>query len=611
MIKGNLTFEKRPFKRSISEGTPFLPALAFKGRSFGAATAAGLLFLFFVAFINLKASSAQVIPDPETIMREAGIPGGGSSQESERVSRYSSESSGNDGGYRPKSNRPSIQPLMNEEKMNELADSEEKLLKKYGFSYLDADRDKVKLSLKEIPLKEIIEFISLQTGINLFLDTDIRADKPVTLFVENLSLRQILDNLIKTNGLLEKEVARNTYLIYPARKEREYMDLKPEVFFLEYEDPREMLKILKTKDNFVFLADRTSGVIVYDTPDKIEEIRSLIEKIDRELPQVEIHLELLEIERKKLKEYGIKLTELGGDPGVSLQGLVGDLAHNTITAGSPVLKLLREQSSTKILASPKIRLMDHPQQGKPCQATIQIGGKEPIRIYTTSGTGATGQSSSLEAQYTTSIQWQDTGVKMVVTVIKIHRTEKVTVKIDFEVTSIASFTTEGYPRVRTKTASTLLRLLNGETVVMGGLINNEVKKVNSKVPFLGDIPLVGKLFRKQDTRKIDTEIVMFVTPTIVDEPWVEAEDRPVLDRYRREAASVGTLGESVISLPSQDHAREGNGASAASADRLNESGGAADSPESSGEVSKDGMTPAERARAIFSELKDKYRVGRK
>lgn len=498
---------------------------------------------------------SQVIPDIDELRAQAGI--GENENQVRGPSRRQAPAGGADYPYnrgaarRPGMTRSNAAPSAPAgEGLQELLDDQEKLLKKYGFSYLDPDKDKVRLSFKEIQLKEALQFISLQTGINLFLDTDIRSEKPVTLFIENLSLREILDNLILSNGLMKKVVSKDTYLVFPNRKEKEYAETVPEIFSLRYEDAKELLKVLKTKDNYVFLSDRTNSIIVYDSPENMKQIRRIVEAVDKARPQLEIQLELLEVERKKLREYGIKLTDLE-DPGVGLQSLVDTAKHNTINLGSPQLTMLKELSSTKILASPKIRLVDYPSNGKPGQATIQIGGKEPIRIYTTSGSGATGQTSSLEAQYTTSIQWQDTGVKMIVTAEKIHSSEEATVKIEMEVTSITSYTTEGYPRVRTKTATSTLRLYDGETVVMGGLINNELKKVLSKVPLLGDMPVVGKLFRRDDFKHEETEIVMLVTPRILMDENQPVEDDRAIERYTNVVSDVAGGAEGIIRTYSQ------------------------------------------------------------
>jgi type II secretory pathway component GspD/PulD (secretin) len=507
--------------------------------------------VFLMLALSASPVFSQVIPDVDALRAQAG---GRAAEQNLRGGPQRSEGSYPYDRGRAVSGAQSGKSAQAGDGMQDLLEDQDKLLKKYGFSYLDPDKDMVRLSFREIPLKEALQFISLQTGINLFLDTDIRAEKPVTLFIENLSLRSILDNLILANGLSRKVVSEDTYLVFPIRKEREYMELTPEVFALKYEDAKELLKILKTKDNYVFLADRTNSVIVYDTDSNLAQIRKIVESIDKARPQLEIQLELLEVERKKLREYGIKLADLEGDPGVSLQTFVDSLNHSTLNVGSPKLKLIKELSTTKILASPKIRLVDHPSQGKPGQATIQIGGKEPIRIYTTSGTGATGQTSSLEAQYTTSIQWQDTGVKMIVTAEKIHSNTEATVKIEMEVTSITSYTTEGYPRVRTKTATSTLRLFDGETVVMGGLINNEVKKVLSKVPLLGDLPVVGRLFQRNDSKIEETEIVMLVTPRIMDDTFSNSNDSATINRYTHAARDVMGGPEGVI----RNHAQREN-----------------------------------------------------
>jgi type II secretory pathway component GspD/PulD (secretin) len=229
---------------------------------------------------------------------------------------------------------------------------------------------------------------------------------------------------------------------------------------------------------------------------------------------------------------------------------------------------------------------------------------------------------STEAQYTTSIQWQDTGVKMGVTALKIHKDNMVTVEIELEVTSITSYTSEGYPRVRTKAAKTALRLNDSETIVMGGLINNEASKVINKTPFLSDIPVIGKLFTREDTKKSDTEIVMFVTPSIISGNWDPDKDSDAHKRFGSAVSDVVSEKFKVIEIPAEkrwnkERKKESESSlneSKSVADHKNKDNGAKNANVKDANVKdvnvKDKLFKDKRAGVsrIFDELKAKYGI---
>jgi general secretion pathway protein D len=194
--------------------------------------------------------------------------------------------------------------------------------------------------------------------------------------------------------------------------------------------------------------------------------------------------------------------------------------------GSILVDFFRNDTDAKTLAAPKLRVLNN----KP--ASIQIGDKQPILLSTTNV--LPGQISTGGAPITstvTSIEFKDVGVKLTVEPT-IHLDDQLTLKLKVEVTKLGDrVTLQASPlisqfRFGTRTAETVLMLRDDETIVMGGLIQDDVKKSRQSVPILGDIPWIGQLFSTTVEDTISTEVVLTITPHIVrklDTPGLEAQ----------------------------------------------------------------------------------------
>jgi general secretion pathway protein D len=191
-----------------------------------------------------------------------------------------------------------------------------------------------------------------------------------------------------------------------------------------------------------------------------------------------------------------------------------------------ILDFFKQESDAKTLASPKLRVIN----GK--QASINVGDKQPILLSTTNvlpGQAATGAVPTTST--VTSIEFKDTGIKLSVEPT-IHLVDEITLKLKIEVTRLGDqVTLQSDPLIQqfrfgTRTAETVLNMKNDETVILGGLIQDEDRKSFQSVPWLDDIPFIGKLFRSTKTDTITTEVVLTITPRIlrnVTTPAVEAQ----------------------------------------------------------------------------------------
>ena len=399
----------------------------------------------------------------------------------------------------------------------------------------------ITLEFRDASLKAVFEVISRSTGINFIFDKDVRPDLKATIFVRNSSIEDAIQLLLVTNQLDRKVVSDNTLLIYPSTpaKQKDYQELTVRSFYLANADVKQtatMLRaMLKTRD--VFVDDRLNMVVMRDTPETIRLAEKLVAAQDLAEPEALLEVEVLEVSRSRLETIGpqwptqIGYGQLTGGsstqsgtvvnpttgaitpivtPGVGAtvaNGVINlrskPLGLTTFIANPALLLNIRAQDTdANVLANPRIRVKNRE------KAKIHIGDKLPVFTSTATSTGFVSQS----------ITYLDVGVKLDVEP-NIGMDDEVTIKVGLEVSNIVRQVTTSAGNVAyqvgTRSAGTTLRLRDGETQVLAGLIQDEDRRSASKVPGLGDLPLLGRLFSSHDTTSSKTEIVLLITPHIV------------------------------------------------------------------------------------------------
>ncbi len=389
----------------------------------------------------------------------------------------------------------------------------------------------VTLQFRDANLKMVFEALSRTSGINVLLDKDVKPDLKTSIFVKDVSVEDAIDLILLQSQLEKKIISDNTVFVYPntPAKLKDYQDLKIRSFHLTNADPKQMLTMIKTllKTKDIFIHEKTSSIVMRDTPEAIRLAEKMVADQDIADPEVMLEVEVLEITRSRLSEIGIKypsqltLTAAGGttgsttgtgsttSSGPTLEALKNINSSNILTspALAVTLNLMLQDGDTNLLASPRIRARNRE------KAKIMIGDRVPVI------TNAVTPVSTGTPVITGSVQYLDVGLKLEVEP-EIHLDNEVAIKISMEVSSIVKEVqnlvsgTLSY-QVGTRNASTVLRLKDGETQILAGLISDEDRNSASKVPGLGQMPLLGRLFssHKDDNRK--TEIVLSITPRIV------------------------------------------------------------------------------------------------
>lgn len=391
----------------------------------------------------------------------------------------------------------------------------------------------VTLEFRDANLKMVVEALSRTSGLNILLDKDVRSDLKTTIFVKDASVEDTIDLIALQDGLYKKILSDNTILLYPntPAKVKEYQDLMIRSFQLTNADAKDMETMVKTllKTRDMYVDKKTNSLVIRDTPDAIRLADKLIASQDMAQPEVMLEVEVLEVTRSKLTELGIKLPEqialsaAGKAETTTVNNLPGGGVVTTTTPAEPLtlhnvkhltdhdftvspinasIDLKDESGDVNILASPRIRVRNRE------KAKILIGDRVPVI------TNAVTPVSTGTPVVTGNVQYLDVGLKLDVQPY-IHPDDDVEIKVNLEVSSITREISSGPTlayQIGTRTANTVLRLRDGETQVLAGLISDEDRKAAQKFPGLGDLPVIGRLFSSHKNDKKKTEIVLSITP---------------------------------------------------------------------------------------------------
>jgi general secretion pathway protein D len=391
-------------------------------------------------------------------------------------------------------------------------------------------RKTLSVEFRDVPLRSILEVITRATGINFVLDKDIRPDTRATIYVRDQPAGEVIEMLLITQQLAKKVVNESTLAVYPntPQKQKDYQDRIVKTFYLSNADAKQTLAlvraIVKTQDLFV---DEKLGILVMrDSPEAVRLAERLIATQDLAEAEVVLAVEVLEVARSKLLNLGARWPDQvafslqGGAPAGAPAGTVGtpgqftlrewlnrssDMVRIGVTNPLFTVNLRQQDGDTNLLANPRIRAKNRE------KARIHIGDRVPVITSTGSATGFVSQS----------VNYLDVGLKLEVEPT-IHLEDEVGIRVALEVSNIVREIRSGTDasgtlsyQIGTRSASTLLRLRDGETQVLAGLISDEDRRTDDRVPGLSDFPVLGRLFSSQKTDKTRSEIVLLITPRIV------------------------------------------------------------------------------------------------
>jgi general secretion pathway protein D len=360
-------------------------------------------------------------------------------------------------------------------------------------------------------------------------DKDVPPDAKATVFVRNTTLDDVMRFILVTNQLERKVLNDSTVLIYPntPAKTRDYKELVVRSFYLSNADVKQtanmVRQLVKTKD--LFVDEKLNLLVIRDTAEAVAMAEKLVANQDLGEPEVMLEVQVLEVGYSRLQQLGIALpTSLSlsvmGAAGIGGQ-LTGGEAKNLnsslfrLNVPDPLVSLnfRKQDGRTNVLANPRIRVKNRE------KAKIHIGDKVPVITTTAGATGFVSES----------INYLDVGLKLEVEP-QVFLEDDVGIKVGLEVSNVAnqvksSSGTVAY-QVGTRNATTTLRLKDGETQVLAGLINDEDRRSSTGIPGISDMGALGRLFSNNDDTVNKTEIVLLITPRVlrnVERPGIKLE----------------------------------------------------------------------------------------
>ena len=356
-------------------------------------------------------------------------------------------------------------------------------------------------------------------NVNVVFDPTFR-DQPITIDLRNISFDDALRSVSQSTRNFYKVTAQRTITVVPdtPAKRREYEEEIVRTFYLSNADLKETIDLLRIVIDSRRIAPvtATNALSIKDTPERVAAAGKLISAIDKARPEVVIDVELLEVDRTRLKEYGLQLAS-PGSPGIdgaanpnrdalTLRD-VRDLAQsNILMTNLPGLfyRLLKTDGNTRTLANPQLRTSE----GRTSQARFGERVPVPVTTFSPIATGGVAQ------QPITSFNYENIGVNIDITP-RTHHDDEVSLEVRVEVSSISGTGFGGLPTFGNRSINTVIRLRDGETNLLAGLIRDDERRVVQGIPGLSDLPVVGRLFAHTRRETQETDIVLTLTPHII------------------------------------------------------------------------------------------------
>ncbi|OFW21819.1 MAG: hypothetical protein A3H97_08060 [Acidobacteria bacterium RIFCSPLOWO2_02_FULL_65_29] len=378
------------------------------------------------------------------------------------------------------------------------------------------------LVFRDAGSRDVFLSIARFANISLGFDPTFR-DAPVTVDLRNATLDGALGQVANVTRTFVRVTGQGSVLVIPdtPAKRREYEEEVVKIFYLSNADLKETMDLLRVVLDARRISPMTgtNALSIKDTPERIAAASRVLAAIDKARPEVIIDVELLEVDRSRLLEYGLQIASPGSQ-GISgsvtaatdenqtltLQALRNLTQSDILLANLPGLyyRLLKGDGNTRTLANPQLRTTEG------TTALARFGEKVPVPVTTFApiATGGTPQ------QPITSFVYQDIGVNIDITP-RTHHDDEVTLNLKVAVQSISGTGFGDLPTFANREINTVIRLRDGETNMLAGLIRDDERRVVSGIPGLSDIPLVGRLFASSRTETSQTDIILTLTPHIV------------------------------------------------------------------------------------------------
>jgi type IV pilus assembly protein PilQ len=378
----------------------------------------------------------------------------------------------------------------------------------------------INLTVYDADIRDVLRLLAEKAGINIIYGDEVEGK--ITIDLKNVPFDTALKAILDLRGYVAHKVDKNIIRVTTPdilAGERAKAITYTRVFTLKYalaSDVKAQLDTIRNiegRKGVISIDEKSNSLIITDTIEGLSSAEALIREIDRKPLQVSIDAKLVEITLGAGTdlgiEWGFKETREEGErkqtveakiaaAGASIGSISFGLVTNTMELLSKLYAYARDNKAN-ILSNPKIVTLNN----KP--ATIFVGQSVPYKKVISQGVGVP----PLETT-----EWQSVGIKLnVLPVINVEK--KINLKVEPEVSLVTEYRPEG-PVIGTRRANTTVLISDGQTLVIGGLISETDMKTISKVPLLGDIPVLGEFFKRNYGDKQRSELLVFVTPHVIE-----------------------------------------------------------------------------------------------
>ncbi len=426
----------------------------------------------------------------------------------------------------------------------------------YGY---EKPQKTISMDFKNASLSDVLKIFSQQSGLNFIASADI-SNKKINLYLDHVPVEEALERILSANNLTY-EIKEGSNIFVVKRLQKPVKELMTRVYRLKYatvsnsklnftlsKDPESgggtpsfnkrradgivaAVRALLTPDGRLVEDSRTNSIIVTDVPSVFPEIEQTIARLDVKVPQILIEVEMLDVSKNDIDKLGVEFGETpvafsGGaredvwpfntdnakDDGYSIGSDRYQTSKIDFTGLKFWLSFLKSCSDTKSLARPKILTLNNQ------TAIIQIKTDEAIGVASVTTTAGSQGITTAEAERV------ETGVILKVTPQANLATREIVMAIEprviatgEDVTFSTGAGTASFKNPEERSTRSILRVKDGDTVIIGGLVRSEASKKKLRVPLLGSIPILGMAFRNKDDSAKERELMIFITPTIIDD----------------------------------------------------------------------------------------------
>ena len=397
-------------------------------------------------------------------------------------------------------------------------------------------QDKMSINLKNSDIRNVLTMISELTGLNIVISPNI--EDTITANLENVTVQAALDAILKPNNY--SYFVQGNIIIVKDLDTQLIGELESVVVRLKYINSNDlqapMSTVLTSRGSIqsflpVATISGTTGppnmAIISDVQENIPRILNMVKQLDKPIANINISIKFIETQLDTSKAYGIDWTSNPVQIGSATDSLSFPISMNNITVAtinanqlSNALRIMQARGKSKLLSSPQVTTLDNHQAETEVSTTVYIEG---LNTGGSSGTGVTSNTNT--GNYPgmgfygnmNTVQEKDIGIKLQVTP-RINENQIITLLVDATVEALLSAAeiSTDKPRSTKRSVKTQVSVYNGETVIIGGLIAENVIQNKKYVPILSAIPLIGYFFRTTSVSKEQRELLMFITPTIVD-----------------------------------------------------------------------------------------------